>query len=180
MPRKFYTPVELPGDPTAALHAATKQYVDARPVGEVARHVRTVGVSTTSASGTEVPIMRLPVPVVSGRLYKISRAFVGAASAVVTQPSTTLRGTTDGSNPTSASTLIDQAYHAISVANQTDVRHFTAFYAAGFTGTLTILYAFSRLNGSGTITCQASTTIPLYLVVEDCGPDSGASGGTNL
>jgi len=36
MSRKFLTPVVLPADPTAALEAATKQYVDAKPRGIVA------------------------------------------------------------------------------------------------------------------------------------------------
>lgn len=33
MSRKFLTPVQLPADPTAALEAATKQYVDGKVVG---------------------------------------------------------------------------------------------------------------------------------------------------
>ena len=35
MSRKFLTPVQLPADPTAALEAATKQYVDANANNEV-------------------------------------------------------------------------------------------------------------------------------------------------
>lgn len=32
MPKRFATPIQLPGDPTGALEAATKQYVDGRPL----------------------------------------------------------------------------------------------------------------------------------------------------
>ena len=47
MSRKFLTPVQLPADPTAALEAATKQYVDAKVVG-----LNEVSISATDPGGT--------------------------------------------------------------------------------------------------------------------------------
>ena len=43
MSRKFLTPVQLPGDPTQALEATPKQYVDARavPAGGVGGQILT-------------------------------------------------------------------------------------------------------------------------------------------
>lgn len=155
------------------------------PEGIVRRGRRTTN-STSSASTTPVSVQRLAAPVTAGRLYRVSCPLLMVAAAAALSGYAlgvhTLRITTDGSNPTATSTLLAQAHTLLATAaaaDQPTAGFIRALYAPTTSHTLTVLQQFYRGQGSAALYIAGNNAYPIDLLVEDLGPDPGAT-GTNL
>jgi hypothetical protein len=149
-------------------------------------NLATVTASSNNSVASAASLVRLAVPVVSGRLYRISAeelpVIPNSAPSGPFDLEFHLHVTTDGSNPTTSSTSILQhnATFAAAGLGVPDTTSLRTLYPAAFTGTLTILMTAlipsSVAGGVTSANVTASTGNPFDLVVEDLGADPGATG----
>lgn len=149
---------------------------EARTVGEIVARAR----RTSNSSGTtsEAGVLRLDdVPLKAGWLYYIytSALFVvsnNSGDAVGCY----LRHTTDGSTPTTSSTILAQT---TAVSDSTTVGAtipMGLLYAPASDLDLSILLTVIRHSGSGSVVLASAATNPLDLVVMRVGIDPGNTG----
>jgi hypothetical protein len=147
-----------------------------RPRGVLARGRRTT--NTTASTGTETPFLRLDdVPISSGRLIKITAATLmhivtldNETSAVI------LRYTTDGSTPTTASTILTSEQVRQPEADFGLTNMVIGFYAPAGNETLSVLASIKRVSGTSSHSLLGSATQPIDLIIEDVGADPGNTG----
>lgn len=143
--------------------------------GVVSRGRRTTN-STTTASG-ETGVLRVSSPVLAGRLYRIStNCLINGSTSTDDTVTARLRYTTDGSTPSTSSTIL--ASGNISVppyVPQTVV--VIGYFPAATNHTLTVLLTVLRPGGVGTGQLTVSSDNPsMDLIIEDVGPDPTDTG----
>lgn len=143
----------------------------------IARGRRT---SNSTGTTTEVGVLRIDdIAIASGRLYRVYTNEIGVDSTVATDViRLNLRYTTDGSTPSTSSTLLtlSQGYQAN--AAQGEYTSVGAVYVPGSAETLSVLLTVSRAAGTGTVIATAGTGAPgpCDLYIEDLGVDPGDVG----
>lgn len=152
-----------------------------RDTRQAVARARRVTDSSTSASGTLVPVMRLDdIALVQGRLYKIWTAPLGMDGTVADDViRATITHTTDGSTPTISSTILPGGLAQESQANATQGVYpsiQTTYTPAGASEQLSLLLCVSRSAGSGTVRLLGDATNIIEIVVEDVGVDPGDTG----
>lgn len=146
------------------------------PLGVVARNRRTTAISTTStASGTAQRLMTTGAPVVAGRLYSLT--FYGAVRNVgtVAKAFVNLVHTTDGTEPTATSPIIQQATCDTGpLVNSPVVATAFVFYIPTTDHFLNVTATF--FGSAGTTEMAAGTAVPTELFIQDLGQQIATSG----
>lgn len=139
------------------------------PLGVLARARRETSSTTTT---TEVGVLRLDdVLVYLGRSYRVSWAALGDSSVANDVIQANARYTTDGSTPTTSSTIM-QLTTDLQVNASTSVSlNGEVVYTPTADETLSVLLSAQRTAGTGSVGLIGSATFPIQLVVEDVGPD---------
>ncbi|MGI5245410.1 hypothetical protein [Dactylosporangium sp. CA-139066] len=147
------------------------------PRGILARRAR-----TTASTGTtsEQGVIRLAASVVSGRAYRIwTSPLVYLSNTANDVVAGRLRYTTDGSNPTTSSTILTQG-SAIEPASISEASAIAVPYYPATSHTLTVMLSCVRIGGTGTVSLNVGTANPtIDLVIEDMGL-AVANSGTDL
>lgn len=137
--------------------------------------------SSTSTSSTAVAVLRLDdIPITAGRLYRIetSRLAVDGATAADTLAAE-LRYTTDGTTPTTASSILPGTYDEVDQPNasRAEFLYICASYAPAGDETLSLLLTIHHGSGTGAMGLQADGTLKIIeILVWDCGVDPGDTG----
>jgi chitobiase/beta-hexosaminidase-like protein len=144
----------------------------------IARGRRT---SNSTASASEQGVLRLDdIPITNGRLYQIYTSGLMLDSTVANDESRArIRYTTDGSTPTTSSTILpgSQADYRQADAGIPEHVHIRTTYAPSSDQTLSLLLTTSRIAGTGNISIGADGTSNVCdLYVMDCGEDPGDTG----
>jgi hypothetical protein len=160
--------------------------LSAKPAGIVGRAKRVtnaaVASGTTLATGVVALATAGNIPVVAGRLYRVSAPAVSAfgngsiTGVCVWQGHFTM--TTNGTTPTLASTVLFQANREVPNGGAPNVVHMECTYVPATTGTLAVaLCYFMAVAGGGTsVQVSGSATAPLEILIEDLGVDPGTVG----
>jgi hypothetical protein len=142
----------------------------------IARGRRT---SSPTQITAETGVLRIDdVPITGGRLYWIGTGPVGLDVAVAGDTvRISLRYTTNGATPTTASTLLTFAQADVADAGASTSLPVGAFYAPPADQTLSVLLTHSRSAGAGGVVgAVAGTDFPIDLYIVDCGVDPGDTG----
>ncbi|MCF7550952.1 hypothetical protein [Pseudonocardia sp. WMMC193] len=149
----------------------------APPAGQiVARGNKTSG-NIGVTSGTEVRIMMIAIPVVAGRLYKITTRMEVDSTTADGISSTTLRhtfATGTPADPTTSSTQLDRALMHHRVVSVPVTVETVGFFEATQTGTLKVLASVARASSSGQITVRTDG-MAHRMWAEDQGPAVAAA-----
>ncbi|ANZ35262.1 hypothetical protein BBK82_03405 [Lentzea guizhouensis] len=144
--------------------------------GPVARGLVRRGRRSTSSTGTTsiVGVLRLgdspnTIPVVSGRAYRISAVVHPRSTIAGDRILTEIRYTTDGSAPSTSSTVLAQKYSTAFAVSSADSDPFETVYEPATSHNLRLLLTISRGAGTGTVEAYADATASTELVVEDVG-----------
>lgn len=145
--------------------------IDPRPLGVIARGRRGSDKTTiTSESG----VLRLDdIPIIAGRLYRVWGQFSVNNQTVRVIP--TLRYTTDGSTPTTGSTVMEEAvFNSTAVASTGGTARVSGLYTPGSNQTLSVL--LTAQSSGAAITVFGASNEHCDLIIEDCGIDPGDTG----
>jgi hypothetical protein len=126
--------------------------------------------STTTT--TIVGVLRLDdIPVYAGRCYRIWAKPSIESTVAADTVNVTMRRSTDGSTPTTASTVLPggSTYDRIHSANSNQTRQVATIYEPATDLTLSVLLCVARFAGSGTVMLYADATEELQLTIEDIG-----------
>lgn len=134
--------------------------------------------SNSTASASEQGVLYTGGgPALAGRRYRIYTNEMGADSSVANDTiRINLRYTTDGSTPTTSSTLLSRGQ-----AREVDAA-IPAYVSASGTFvpssdcTLRVLLTTSRAGGTGLVGVNGGANDPIEIMVEDKGEDTGDSG----
>lgn len=145
------------------------------PLGILARGNRNTSSTTTT---TEQGVLRLDdIPVYAGRTYRVWTSPLFLDTSVANDVIRALvRYTTDGSTPTTSSSVLSfvQA-RAEDVTDQYAIP-FTCDYSPSADQLLSVLLTVARRSGTGNVSIIGATSGPINLVVEDIGMDPGDTG----
>jgi hypothetical protein len=134
--------------------------------------------TSSSTTTTEVGVLRLDdCPVLAGRFYRINAGTLLLTATVandVTRAS--LRITTDGSTPTTASTLIALAQDRVDNTSFPPTQALSVIFAPGSDQTLSVLLTAARVAGTGSSGIGGASTNPIELYIEDLGTSPGDTG----
>lgn len=163
---------------------------NAGDTGKAADHNRDVkrlvayGERVTDSTGAAAAqsVLRLDdIPTTAARRYRIScNNLLMTSSVAADVPSARLAYTTDGTSPTTASTLFAIANGAaVPTAGTTNgvAGSLSRDYTSAAGEALSVLLYTTRLSGTGLVKLlAASGANPITLTVEDLGPDTGDIG----
>jgi hypothetical protein len=155
----------------ASIEATLTAAVTPLPLGVIARGRR--GSDNTSIT-TEQGILRLDdVPIVAGRLYRVSAQFSVNNQTVRVIPN--LRYTTDGSTPSTSSTLLEEAvFNSTAVSTTGGTARVVGYYTPGSNQTFSVL--LTAQSSGVAVTVFGANDEHCDLVIEDCGVDPGDTG----
>lgn len=132
-------------------------------------------VSSSTTTTTEVGVLRLPVgTLAAGVTYLIRTSSMLMACTASATLGGYLRYTTDGSNPTTASTAMIQAQVDVVVSYQSLV--LSALYTPATAVNLTLLLTCARAAGSGNASIAGGAATPIDLWVTVAQKDPGDTG----
>jgi hypothetical protein len=132
-------------------------------------------VSSSTATTTEVGVLRLPVgTLAAGVTYKICSSSMLIACTAGATVGAYLRYTTDGSSPTTGSTAMIQAQVDIAVSYQS--LSLAVLYTPASAVNLTLLLTCARVSGSGNASIIGASATPIDLWVEVSAKDVGDTG----
>lgn len=143
MSQKYLVPIQLPANPTAALEAATKQYVDAMPRGLVA--VKRGVVAGSALSSVPLTIYNISFAMTAGRAYELSVGARAISTSGSTPPGVHLATTWDVTPPGPA---IDAWFYA---PGQWSSIHWTWIVQPTVTQTYNLQIKADVSNGSGVL-----------------------------
>ncbi len=144
----------------------------------VARGRRITNSSTTT---TEIGVLRLDdIPLKGGRLYWVGTNSVGVDTGNTGDTARlNLRYTTDGSTPSTSSTVLTMGQaKPVDIAVAESI-HVDALYAPGSDETFSVLLSVQRAAGSGAavgVTAGTGQPGPIDLYIVDLGEDPGDTG----
>jgi hypothetical protein len=132
--------------------------------------------STTTTS--EVGVLRLDdIEVLGDHIYEISTSSLLLGTSVANDiVLARLRYTTDGSTPSTSSTLLTQAGERIEVTANGAYTQVVGTYAPASDETLSVLLSVTRTSGSGSVGINYGSAVPIELYVIDLGEDPGDTG----
>ena len=138
--------------------------------------------SSTSASAAQGVLRLDDVPMTSGRVYWIATSALTMIGTVTTDTGTArLSFTTDGSTPTTGSTLLNLANSGPITSTGNGINmHPGAFYNPGSDIDFSVLLWTQRLSGTGTVQLSAAANRPIQLFIVDIGVDPGTGYGTSI
>lgn len=145
------------------------------PGETIAYHRRESNSSTTT---TEVGVVSLTATMRAGGLYQVyTGTLLGDGSIVNDAISTRLRYTTDGTTPTTASTILHQTADVqVNIISAVDLAVITMYQALVDTD-FRVLLTVGRTIGTGTVGLIGSATFPIEIMIDYKGPiptDTGA------
>lgn len=142
----------------------------------IARGKRTSNATATSGT-TEQGVLRLDsVALTSGNLYYIwCPVLVIDTSVAADVARCVLRYSTSGSATTS-DTVLHAGNVVLSDASNAEAMTLGATYAPSTDETFSVLLSYLRTSGTGVQTMVAGATVPIELLVVDCGEDPTDSG----
>lgn len=154
----------------------TADELDALPKGVIARGRRNTNSSTTTS---EIGVLRLDdKPILAGRIYRIYTSVLRGDNAVSNNlVGARIRYTTDGSTPTTSSSIIpggEAKYRQTDTANPEDFVVTTTYTPTG-AETLSLLLTVYSPNAD-TVGLLGSATNIIQIVIEDGGIDPGDDG----
>lgn len=159
-----------------------KEELDSHAKGLIAWGNRQTG-SDAATSSTGVGVLRLDdIPIIGGRSYKIwSNPLFLFSTNSGDDAGLRIRYTTDGTVPTTSSSILQGAAMQTRVLSTTngDSLACSVIYQPSADELLSLLLNVYRTAGSGSVTIFASATFPANLYVEDCGlavADTGTDG----
>lgn len=145
---------------------------DAHARGIIAWGNRATG-SSGATTSTGVGVLRLDdVPVIGGRAYKIwSNPMFMFSTVSGDDIGLRIRYTTDGTVPTTSSTLLPGAAMQTRIFSTSngDALSVGLLYFPATDELLSVLLNVYRAGGTGTVTVFASATFPMNLYIEDVG-----------
>lgn len=159
------------------LASETREALDERAYGLLQRARRTSN-SSTSTSTTPVNVLRLDdLPITGGRAYLIqTSALVLHSSNATDVARAALYYTTNGSTPTSSSTLLAITQKTVSATANPPTSVLSVMYFPTVDETLSLLLTVSRQAGAGSVDILAGTGFPIDIYVHDMGVDPGDTG----
>lgn len=139
------------------------------------RAKRTTASTTTT---TVVGVLRLDdIPIKSGHLIKIQSSPLHLKTDVANDTIyASYRYTTDGSAPTTASTLLALSQLRVTASASDQATTLTAWYTPAADETLSVLLCVTRAAGTGNVNIDAGATFPIEFTVHDDGVDPGDTG----
>jgi hypothetical protein len=145
------------------------------PLGIQARGNRTTSSTTTT---TEVGVLRLDdIPIYAGRTYRIWTSPLRLDTSVANDVArANIRYTTDGSTPTTSSTVMTNAQALLANIADGDSVDICIDYSPSADELLSLLLCVARQSGTGNISIIAASTTPINMVVEDIGLDPTDTG----
>lgn len=134
--------------------------------------------SNSSSTTTEIGVLELDdIPIKAGRLYKVETSSLLLVTSVANDTVVArLRTTTDGSTPGVASTLLTQSAERIEVTGNGGYAHVVGTYAPAVDETLSVLLSVARVSGTGSVSMNFSSAVPIEVWVMDMGEDPGDTG----
>jgi len=145
------------------------------PLGIIARGQR---VTNSTGTTTEVGVLRLDdVPMYAGRTYKIWTSPLWLDTSVANDvAAVNLRHTTDGSTPSTSSTILTAAESVLANIAFPNSVGMSIDYSPATDTLFSVLLTVSRASGTGTILITGSATLPISVVIEDIGLDPTDTG----
>lgn len=140
---------------------------------------RRITTSSSSAGTTAVGVLRLDdIPIEGGYLYAIRTNALALQISTANNPvKAQIHYTTDGSTPTTSSTILPggTTQSVPELTTQSDNTAILALYAPGSDETLSLLLAVrATIAGNGSIFADATNTIEMW--IENLGLDPGDTG----
>lgn len=134
--------------------------------------------SNSSTTTTEIGVLRLDdIPILAGHRYEISTSTLLLGTSVANDIVTArLRYTTDGSTPSTSSTLLTLAGERIEVTASGGYALVRATYAPAADETLSVLLTVGRASGTGNVGINYGSAAPIEVYVIDLGEDPGDTG----
>lgn len=133
---------------------------------------------TPALTATETAILEVDATLQAGRMYRIAALAAGIAASVSTWGRSIIRYTSDGSTPTTASTVLCRTEVTLSGTNTAALPEMENFIAPTTTGLYRFLLTAQCGGGGATFQFQSGNFAP-SMVVEDVGLGSSAN-TTNL
>lgn len=149
---------------------------DAIGYGIIARQQRTTDITTT---GAITRVMGTIATVTSGRTYAVraqAEMYKSAATATDVVSQSELRYTTDGTEPTVTSTVLDRAIIHHQITGTPEMLNFTGLFHCTSSGTFRVVLTMIRAVGTGNITLSGGAAFPAVLVIQDVGLTVAVSG----
>lgn len=159
------------------LASETREALDERAYGLLQRARRTSN-SSTANSTTPVSVLRLDdLPIIGGRAYLIQTSSLVLHSSTANDVTrAALYFTTDGSTPTSSSTLLAITQKTVAATANPPTSIISMMYFPTVNETLSLLLTVSRQAGAGNADILAGTGFPIDIYVHDMGVDPGDTG----
>jgi hypothetical protein len=136
--------------------------------------------SSLATSATDIAVLELPdIAITAGRRYEIRATGRIDTSVAANLGRMRLRYTTDGSTPSTSSTVMPNGQSQASIANTAfgEDRVILCTYVPAGNETLSLLLCLSMQSGSGNVVLQADgTSVVTEIVVIDRGVDTGDTG----
>lgn len=134
--------------------------------------------SNSTTTTTEVGVLRLDdVPIYLGRTWIVKTGALHVDGSVANDViGAKLRYTTDGTTPTTASTVLASSQELQDNTSLGVDLQMLVTYTPAADETLSILLTVSRISGTGTVGMLADSTRPNEIIVLDAGLDVGDTG----
>jgi hypothetical protein len=135
--------------------------------------------TTPAATTTIMGVLRLDdIPYVANRAYEVQMNPQMTGSITADSMHATIRYTTDGSTPTTASPILPGAsiVSKVVVGTAGETRSVSAIHEAASDQTLSLLACIARISGTGNVTVAADATSEFTVSVIDVGKAVGNTG----
>lgn len=130
---------------------------------------------TGTSVATSQPVLSTSAPVKAGRVYEVRALHFGLYSNLAGTAQANLLFTLDGTEPTTASGVLDQVDIQIPAGGIPEDAQLDRTYVPSAEGVLSVLLTY---YGPGTCHMNGSATWPIELLIIDLGMDPGVTGTT--
>lgn len=136
----------------------------------IGRAERTTSTGTTTTA--ETGALRLDdISIYAGRAYLVaSSGLIHDSSVAGDGMAARFRITTDGSTPTTSSTLFGGTLMNATSSSAQAIDSISRYYVPSSNETLSVILTFVRAAGTGNVNLTASTGFPIDIVIIDLGP----------
>lgn len=134
--------------------------------------------SNSSTTTSEIGVLRLDdVELLADHVYEIQTSSLLVTSSVANDiVHVKLRYTTDGSTPSTSSTLLTQSGERIEVTASGGYTQAIGTYAPSSDEALSVLLTVARNSGTGNVSINYASVAPIEILVIDLGEDPGDTG----